>query len=143
MPGLPKDFVPKDPKLLLPKDFQPNKEFHPKIGHEDEDEDEDHIDNGEGEDDVDNPNSFPSMPGSLPRTNIGHGKSLISYIFLEDVILHNLTGQGPLEGFCQVYRGSTCSKFLANRTIFVQSSLTQGIVEEKLAAAFTVIAHSG
>ncbi|EFX68694.1 hypothetical protein DAPPUDRAFT_10825, partial [Daphnia pulex] len=47
------------------------------------------------------------------------------------------------EGFCQVYRGATCSKFLANRTIFVQSSLTQGIVEEKLAAAFTVIAHSG
>ena len=48
-----------------------------------------------------------------------------------------------MEGFCQVYRGATCSKFLANRTIFVQSSLTQGIVEEKLAAAFTVIAHSG
>ncbi|XP_046446105.1 inactive tyrosine-protein kinase transmembrane receptor ROR1-like isoform X5 [Daphnia pulex] len=124
LPGLPKDFVPKDPKLLLPKDFQPNKEFHPKIGHEDEDEDDDHGDGDEGDDDVDHPNSFPSMPGSLPRTNVGHG-------------------QGPLEGFCQVYRGATCSKFLANRTIFVQSSLTQGIVEEKLAAAFTVIAHSG
>lgn len=70
LPGLPKDFVPKDPKSLLPKDFQPNKEFHPKIGHEDEDEDEDH----EGDDDVDHPHSFPSMPGSLPRTNVGHGK---------------------------------------------------------------------
>ncbi len=75
LPGLPKDFVPKDPKLLLPKDFQPNKEFHPKIGHEDEDEDDDHGDGDEGDDDVDHPNSFPSMPGSLPRTNVGHGKN--------------------------------------------------------------------
>ena len=74
LPGLPKDFVPKDPKLLLPKDFQPNKEFHPKIGHEDEDEDDDHGDHEGDMDDVDHPNSFPSMPGSLPRTNAGHGK---------------------------------------------------------------------
>ena len=76
MPGLPKDFVLKDPKLLLPKDFQPNKEFHPKIGHEDEDEDDEDGDGDEGDDDVDHPNSFPSMPGSLPRTNVGHGKNL-------------------------------------------------------------------
>lgn len=82
LPGLPKDFVPKDPKLLLPKDFQPNKEFHPKIGHEDEDEDDDHGDGEEGDDDVDHPNSFPSMPGSLPRTNVGHGKHLHRFIHL-------------------------------------------------------------
>jgi len=72
LPGLPKDFVPKDPKLLLPKDFQPNKEFHPKIaGHDDDDEEEDEGDHHE--DGGDHPNSFPSMPGSLPRTNAGHG----------------------------------------------------------------------
>jgi len=113
LPGLPKDFVPKDPKLLLPKDFQPNKEFHPKIGDDD--------DYG---DDLDNSDSYPPIPGTLPRTKAGYG-------------------QLPMDGFCQVYRGATCSKFLANKTIFVQSTLTQGIVEEKLAAAFTVIAHSG
>lgn len=72
--------MPKDPKLLLPKDFQPNKEFHPKIGHEDEDEDDEHGDGDEGDDDVDHPNSFPSMPGSLPRTNVGHGKIKITML---------------------------------------------------------------
>ena len=71
LPGLPKDFVPKDPKLLLPKDFQPNKEFHPKIGHDGEDDDDEEA---EGDEEGDHPpNSFPSMPGSLPRTNAGHG----------------------------------------------------------------------
>ena len=73
LPGLPKDFVPKDPKLLLPKDFQPNKEFHPKIGNDDDEEDDDI--NADGDDDGDHTNSFPNMPGSLPRTNgQGHGK---------------------------------------------------------------------
>ena len=71
LPGLPKDFVPKDPKLLLPKDFQPNKEFHPKIGNDDEEEDDDT--NSDGDDDGDH--TFPNMPGSLPRTNAGQGNN--------------------------------------------------------------------
>lgn len=67
--------MPKDPKLLLPKDFQPNKEFHPKIIHDDEEEEEEHGDGGaDADEDADNPHSFPSMPGSLPRTNAGTGK---------------------------------------------------------------------
>ena len=93
LPGLPKDFVPKDPKLLLPKDFQPNKEFHPKIGHEDEEEDDDHGDGDEGDDDVDHPNSFPSMPGSLPRTNVGHGKNHNNYGYRTVVIVTTRTSQ--------------------------------------------------
>ena len=88
---MPKDFVPKDPKLLLPKDFQPNKEFHPKIGHEDEEEDDDHGDGDEGDDDVDHPNSFPSMPGSLPRTNVGHGKNHNNYGYRTVVIVTTRT----------------------------------------------------
>ena len=64
LPGLPKDFVPKDPKLLLPKDFQPNKEFHPKISDDDDDDD-----------DLENSDSYPPIPGTLPRTNAGHGNS--------------------------------------------------------------------
>ncbi|XP_022248276.1 inactive tyrosine-protein kinase transmembrane receptor ROR1-like isoform X1 [Limulus polyphemus] len=46
------------------------------------------------------------------------------------------------EGMCQVYRSATCSKFLANKTVFVSSIHSQGIMEEKLAAAFSVIASS-
>ncbi|XP_013791966.1 inactive tyrosine-protein kinase transmembrane receptor ROR1-like [Limulus polyphemus] len=46
------------------------------------------------------------------------------------------------EGICQVYRSATCSKFLTNKTVFVSSIHSQGIMEEKLAAAFSVIASS-
>lgn len=35
------------------------------------------------------------------------------------------------EGFCQTYRGSTCSKFVGNMSIYVQSKFTQGMNEEK------------
>ena len=80
-------------QLLLPKDFQPNKEFHPKIGHEDEEEDDDHGDGDEGDDDVDHPNSFPSMPGSLPRTNVGHGKNHNNYGYRTVVIVTTRTSQ--------------------------------------------------
>ena len=72
LPGLPKDFVPKDPKLLLPKDFQPNKEFHPKIGNDDDDYG----------DDLDNSDTYPPMPGTLPRTKAGYGTSLFISVFL-------------------------------------------------------------
>ncbi|XP_076441150.1 inactive tyrosine-protein kinase transmembrane receptor ROR1-like [Babylonia areolata] len=46
------------------------------------------------------------------------------------------------EGFCQIYRGSTCSKFVGNMSIYVESKFTQGLSEEKLVAAFAVIASS-
>ncbi|XP_054162008.1 inactive tyrosine-protein kinase transmembrane receptor ROR1-like isoform X2 [Oppia nitens] len=46
------------------------------------------------------------------------------------------------EGFCQVYRGVTCSQFIQNRTIYVRSMTSQGFMEDKLAKAFTVIATS-
>ncbi|KAL8575332.1 hypothetical protein ACOMHN_003166 [Nucella lapillus] len=46
------------------------------------------------------------------------------------------------EGFCQIYRGSTCSKFVGNMSIYVESKYTQGLSEEKLIAAFAVIASS-
>lgn len=66
---------------------------------------------------------FPALGGSLP--SISDDKPME-------------TG----EGFCQVYRGVTCSQFIQNRTIFVRSVTSQGFMEEKLAAAFTVIATS-
>ncbi|XP_022250578.1 inactive tyrosine-protein kinase transmembrane receptor ROR1-like [Limulus polyphemus] len=45
-------------------------------------------------------------------------------------------------GMCQVYHGATCSKLLANKTVFLSSIHSQGILEKKLAAAFSVIASS-
>ncbi|XP_021379777.1 inactive tyrosine-protein kinase transmembrane receptor ROR1-like isoform X2 [Mizuhopecten yessoensis] len=46
------------------------------------------------------------------------------------------------DGFCQVFRGTTCSRFLQNRTIYVTSEYSQGIKEENFLAAFTTIQAS-
>jgi len=45
-------------------------------------------------------------------------------------------------GYCQLYRGSACIKFLWNRTVHVISINSQAYIEEKLTAAFTVMAAS-
>ncbi|XP_076354950.1 inactive tyrosine-protein kinase transmembrane receptor ROR1-like isoform X2 [Tachypleus tridentatus] len=45
-------------------------------------------------------------------------------------------------GECQIYRGATCSEYIANKTVYLKSLRSQGFLEEKLAAAFTVIATS-
>lgn len=47
-----------------------------------------------------------------------------------------------LTGFCEPYRGSVCSQFIGNSSIYVQSPYSQDQVESKLAAAFTVVATS-
>ena len=36
------------------------------------------------------------------------------------------------EGFCQLYRGAACSKFLSNKSIYVRSKTQQGRMEERL-----------
>ncbi|XP_069694421.1 tyrosine-protein kinase transmembrane receptor Ror-like isoform X3 [Periplaneta americana] len=46
------------------------------------------------------------------------------------------------EGVCQVYRGTTCFKFVGNKTIYVPPRMTQRQLEDKLATAFMVITHS-
>ncbi|NP_001191466.1 ror precursor [Aplysia californica] len=48
----------------------------------------------------------------------------------------------PRDGFCQIYRGSTCAKFVGNMSIYVTSKLTQSRAEEKYMAAFAVIQAS-
>ncbi|XP_077549499.1 tyrosine-protein kinase transmembrane receptor Ror-like [Haemaphysalis longicornis] len=46
-------------------------------------------------------------------------------------------------GSCQVYQGVTCGQYLGNRSVFVRPPpATLAAMEEKLAAAFTVIATS-
>nr|CAD7406427.1 unnamed protein product [Timema cristinae] len=47
-----------------------------------------------------------------------------------------------LEGVCQLYRGKTCQMFVGNKTVYIPPTFTQRMLEEKLTAAFTVIAHS-
>src|SRR5699024_3886300 len=45
-------------------------------------------------------------------------------------------------GFCQPYRGVACSQFLQNRSIYVRNEYWQRMMEQKLTAAFSVIATS-
>ncbi|XP_041705250.1 inactive tyrosine-protein kinase transmembrane receptor ROR1-like [Coregonus clupeaformis] len=46
------------------------------------------------------------------------------------------------EGFCQPYRGVACSRFIGNRSIFVDSLQMQGEIETQITAAFTMIGTS-
>ncbi|KAK6180051.1 hypothetical protein SNE40_012270 [Patella caerulea] len=46
------------------------------------------------------------------------------------------------DGFCQVHRGSTCSKYVGNMSIYVSTKFTQGLREERFIAAFAVIGSS-
>lgn len=46
------------------------------------------------------------------------------------------------EPVCQLYRGTRCTKFLGNKTVYIPAGLTQKILEDKLNTAFTVIEHS-
>ncbi|XP_059167890.1 inactive tyrosine-protein kinase transmembrane receptor ROR1-like, partial [Physella acuta] len=43
------------------------------------------------------------------------------------------------DGFCQVYKGSTCSLYMGNSSVFVRSKKTLAEREEKFIAAFAVI----
>ena len=45
-------------------------------------------------------------------------------------------------GFCQPYRGTTCSQFLQNRSIYVRNLNYQSLIEAKIGTAFSVIASS-
>ncbi|GFN85474.1 tyrosine-protein kinase receptor [Plakobranchus ocellatus] len=42
------------------------------------------------------------------------------------------------EGFCTVYRGSTCSQYVGNFSIFLDVGQTQGSLEQSYAAAFAI-----
>ncbi|VEN42632.1 unnamed protein product [Callosobruchus maculatus] len=46
------------------------------------------------------------------------------------------------EPFCQLYRGSKCKNYLANRYVFVQPPYSQKEIEDKLDASFLVISQS-
>lgn len=62
---------------------------------------------------------FPALGGNLPEVK-----------------------ENGVEGFCQLYRGVTCSQFIGNKTVYVNSLYSLSKMEEKLTAAFTVIATS-
>lgn len=46
------------------------------------------------------------------------------------------------EPVCQLYRGSRCSQYVGNMSVYVSAGVTQSLLETKLASALTVIAHS-
>ena len=45
-------------------------------------------------------------------------------------------------GFCQPYRGTACSQFLQNRSIYVRNEQYQQTMESKILGAFSVIMAS-
>ncbi|XP_033863694.3 inactive tyrosine-protein kinase transmembrane receptor ROR1-like [Acipenser ruthenus] len=46
------------------------------------------------------------------------------------------------DGFCQPYRGIACARFIGNRSIYVDSLQMQGVIENQITAAFTMIGTS-
>ncbi|XP_078658131.1 inactive tyrosine-protein kinase transmembrane receptor ROR1-like [Branchiostoma floridae x Branchiostoma belcheri] len=52
------------------------------------------------------------------------------------------TSSGEMGGYCQQYRGAACRKFIGNATIYMDTLRAQGIIENQLTAAFTVIGTS-
>ena len=54
----------------------------------------------------------------------------------------NRNNENELTGFCEPYRGSVCSQFIGNASIYVLNPYSQDQVEAKLSAAFTVVATS-
>jgi len=73
-------------------------------------------------------------PDSGARDNTNQGSHAIGGVYP--------SGSDDQQGFCQPYRGAACSKFVGNKSIYVRNKLQQGLMEEKLTAAFTVIATS-
>ncbi|XP_054714438.1 inactive tyrosine-protein kinase transmembrane receptor ROR1-like [Uloborus diversus] len=56
---------------------------------------------------------------------------------------HSHSSDPGVDGaLCQPYRGMTCVQYLGNRSVYVHPSMGLGRMEEKLAAAFTVVATS-
>ncbi|XP_078575242.1 inactive tyrosine-protein kinase transmembrane receptor ROR1-like isoform X3 [Branchiostoma floridae x Branchiostoma japonicum] len=52
------------------------------------------------------------------------------------------TSDRDMGGYCQQYRGAACRKFIGNATIYMDTLRAQGIIENQLTAAFTVIGTS-
>lgn len=94
-------------------------------------------DDDEDDDEKDAPNIDDLLPERSPKEGFG-GRYDSNSLQEPD----EKDGNGQSEGFCQIYRGSTCSKFVGNQSIYVESRTTQGILEEKFIAAFAVIGSS-
>ncbi|XP_058987946.1 tyrosine-protein kinase transmembrane receptor Ror-like isoform X1 [Musca domestica] len=45
-------------------------------------------------------------------------------------------------GICQLYNGTTCSKYLSNKSVFIPPNFTLEDFEERLRAAYGVIKES-
>ncbi|XP_045603194.1 tyrosine-protein kinase transmembrane receptor Ror isoform X1 [Procambarus clarkii] len=86
---------------------------------------------------------FPNLPaGKLPGgvpgiPVVGNIPNLGGYVF---------PPPGPEkdegQGYCQVYRGATCSGFIGNRSIYIYSPQHLADMEKRLTTAITVISHS-
>ncbi|XP_063603462.1 tyrosine-protein kinase transmembrane receptor ROR2-like isoform X1 [Penaeus indicus] len=70
--------------------------------------------------------NLPNVPGSFPAPGVPPPT--------ED--------EEEGQGYCQVYRGATCSRFIGNHSIYIRSPRHLADMEKRLATAITVIIHS-
>ncbi|XP_068201000.1 inactive tyrosine-protein kinase transmembrane receptor ROR1-like isoform X2 [Palaemon carinicauda] len=75
---------------------------------------------------VPNGAGIPGLPGSFPAPGIPPPEA----------------EEEEGEGYCQVYRGATCSGFIGNRSVYIRSPRHLADMEKRLATAITVIIHS-
>lgn len=74
-------------------------------------------------------NALSSLCISSSDDRISH-MDLIQLIFFFFVRYYDPGEES--EGFCQLYRGAACSKYLENKSIYVTSKVQQGRMEERL-----------
>ncbi|KAL7644165.1 UNVERIFIED_CONTAM: hypothetical protein RMT77_004991 [Armadillidium vulgare] len=89
---------------------------------------------------------FPDLPeGKLPSSIPGFSPNIVpkhssSFVNVQENEIQDRPKQG--EGYCQVFRGATCSGFIGNRSIFITSPEYLADMEKRLAAAISVISIS-
>ncbi|KAG7166487.1 Inactive tyrosine-protein kinase transmembrane receptor ROR1-like [Homarus americanus] len=83
--------------------------------------------------DMELPGVVPGLPGVGNMPNIGGYPAVMPPTGREK--------EGG-QGYCQVYRGATCSGFIANRSIYIYSARHLADMEKRLTTAITVISHS-
>uniref|UniRef100_A0A0N7ZBW8 Tyrosine-protein kinase receptor n=2 Tax=Scylla olivacea TaxID=85551 RepID=A0A0N7ZBW8_SCYOL len=82
------------------------------------------------------PDGIPGVPGAInPNSPGGHGGH-------PSGIPESGVDTKNVQGYCQVYRGATCSGFIGNHSIYIYSPRHLADMEKRLTSAITVISHS-
>ncbi|XP_075228843.1 tyrosine-protein kinase transmembrane receptor Ror-like isoform X2 [Lycorma delicatula] len=85
---------------------------------------------------VDGLGSIPSMGNPVGAGGLG------PILSPAHSVVPSITSPEIKEPRCEVYRGTHCSKFVGNHSVFIPGGTTQTLLENKIKAAFMVISHS-